>query len=77
MRLRIRDLREDLDLKQFEAAKGLYMDPATYCRYEAGKIDIPLSALIRMAIYYDTSIDYLVGLTDKSGRKIVESRDNH
>lgn len=60
------ELREDNDLKQEVVAKVLNVSQATYSRYETNEIDIPVSALIRLASYYNTSIDYLVGLSDKN-----------
>ena len=65
MRLRIRDLREDRDIKQEAIAKILYVRQATYSRYETGEIDIPVRTLIRLAEYYNTSVDYLVGRTNE------------
>ena len=61
---RIRDLREDKDLSQQMLAQFLHVTQATYSRYESGVLDIPSAALIALAQYYRTSIDYLVGLTD-------------
>ena len=63
MRLRIRDLREDNDQKQETIAKILNVRQATYSRYETGEISIPVTALMILAKHYNTSIDYLVGLT--------------
>lgn len=62
---RIRDLREDKDLSQEQLAKLLNVSQTTYSRYETGKIDIPSQSLIKLAKYYSTSIDYLVGLTNQ------------
>ena len=62
---RIRNLREDKDLNQVEIAKLLNIDQATYSRYENGLLDIPSSTLIKLAVFHNTSIDYLVGLTDE------------
>ena len=64
MRLRIRDLREDSDLKQQQIADYLHCDQSLYSKYERGEREIPLSAIIMLAQYYGTSIDYLAGLTD-------------
>lgn len=64
MRLRIRELREDNDIKQRELADLLHVRQATYSRYENGITDIPLDALIKLADYFNTSIDYLLGRTD-------------
>lgn len=66
MRLRIRDLREDSDLNQTQVAKLLNVSQTTYSRYENGVLDIPNEALIKLADFYNTSIDYLLGRT---GRK--------
>lgn len=61
---RIRDLREDADLKQKEIAAVLGIDQRVYSNYEIGKREIPVHLLILLADYYDTTIDYLVGRTD-------------
>ena len=62
---RIRDLREDRDLKQQVLADYLQCSQVCYSYYEIGRRDIPTDALIRLARFYDTSIDYLLGLTDE------------
>lgn len=62
---RIRNLREDKDLSQEDIAKILNISQATYSRYESGKLDIPSAALIQLSRFYETSIDYLLGLTDE------------
>lgn len=64
MRLRIRDLREDSDLTQREIADYLMCDQSLYSKYERGERVLPLEVAIRLADYYHTSIDYLVGRTD-------------
>ena len=61
---RIRDLREDNDLTQHQIATLLNISQSTYSRYENGELDIPIQMLIKLANYYNTSIDYLVNLTD-------------
>ncbi len=61
---RIRDLREDRDLNQTDVAKMLGMSQTGYSKYETGENDIPTTILIRLARFYDTSIDYLLGQTD-------------
>lgn len=61
---RIRDLREDNDLTQHQIATLLNISQSTYSRYENGELDIPIQMLIKLANYYDTSIDYLVNMTD-------------
>lgn len=61
---RIRDLREDRDLKQREIADILNCSQVCYSRYESGARDIPTDVLIQLAKFYNTSIDYLLELTD-------------
>lgn len=58
---RIRDLREDSDKTQREIAEFLNMQLTVYQRYERGEREIPLWAAIRLADYYNVSLDYLVG----------------
>lgn len=65
MNQRIRDLREDNDLKQKELACILSIAQTTYSGYERGRVNIPIPILIRLAKFYNTSIDYLLGLTDE------------
>ena len=60
----IRDLREDSDLTQTDMAKVLNCTQAAYSYYEIGKRDIPTQVLIKLAQYYKTSTDYLLGLTN-------------
>ncbi|MBE6917851.1 MAG: helix-turn-helix transcriptional regulator [Ruminococcaceae bacterium] len=62
---RIRDLREDRDLTQKEIAQMLGMSQTGYSKYETGENDIPTSVLIKLADFYHTSVDYLLGRTDK------------
>lgn len=61
---RIRDLREDHDLTQVQIARVLNMSQTGYSQYEIGKNDIPTRILIELAKYYNTSVDYLLGLTN-------------
>lgn len=61
---RIRDLREDNDLLQKDLANYLQCSQVSYSLYERGKRDIPTDVLIRLAVFYHTSTDYLLGLTD-------------
>ncbi len=61
---RLRNLREDKDLTQTEIAKILNISQTTYSRYESGVLDIPSLSLIKLAKFYKTSIDFLVGLSD-------------
>lgn len=61
---RIRGLREDSDLNQTELAKQLGMSQTGYSKYETGENDIPTVILISLARIHNTSVDYLLGLTD-------------
>lgn len=61
---RIRALREDKDLSQKRMATELSVAQTTYSDYELGKINIPLEALRKLALFHNTSIDYLLDLTD-------------
>ncbi len=61
---RIRDLREDKDITQRQMADYLQIHQTTYSDYEIGNLNIPVDVLIKLAKFYDTSIDYLVELTD-------------
>lgn len=63
---RIRDLREDRDLNQTQVAKMLGMSQTGYSKYETGENDIPTWVLIKLAQFYNTSIDYLLGQTNES-----------
>ncbi len=62
---RIRDLREDHDLKQRELADILICSQRVYSNYERGDLDIPTEVLIKLAKFYGTSVDYILGLTDE------------
>ena len=62
---RIRDIREDKDLNQKALAKLLNCKQQTYSRYESGEITIDIFRLITLAEFYNTSVDYLIGLTDE------------
>ena len=62
---RLRDLREDHDLTQTQVAKLLNMSQTGYSKYETGENDIPTHALLKLAEFYGTSVDYLLGCTDE------------
>lgn len=62
---RIRNLREDSDLYQRDLAEYLHCTQVTYSRYELGMRDIPTEVLIALAEFYNTSVDYLLVLTDE------------
>ena len=61
---RLRDIREDHNLNQTQVAQVLHNSQTTYSRYESGVLDIPSAALITLASFYGTSVDYLLGRTD-------------
>ena len=61
---RIRNLREDRDIRQSQMAEYLQVHQTTYSDYELGNLNIPIDVLIKLAKFHGTSIDYLVGLTD-------------
>lgn len=65
LHLRLRDLREDRDMSQTAMAKLLKCSQQTYSHYESHTTEIPLESLIFLAEYYDTSTDYLLGITDQ------------
>ncbi len=60
---RLRDLREDRDLKQKDLAQLLQVHQTTYSDYEPGELNIPVAVLHRLADFYGVSIDYLLGRT--------------
>ena len=62
---RIKDLREDNDIRQKELAERLHIHQTTYSDYERGKLNIPLQILNNLADFYNTSTDYLLGRTDE------------
>ncbi|MBE6815390.1 MAG: helix-turn-helix transcriptional regulator [Ruminococcaceae bacterium] len=63
---RVRDLREDNDYTQKQIAEILKIHQTTYSDYELGNLNIPVDVLIELAKLYNTSIDYIVGLTDET-----------
>ena len=62
--LRLRELRENNDLLQKSLAEHLGCTQQTYSRYETGELEPSIESLKKLAEFYDTSIDYLLGLTD-------------
>ncbi|WP_295215997.1 helix-turn-helix transcriptional regulator [Ruminococcus sp.] len=63
--VRIRNLREDMDMTQTDMAKVLFISQRTYSYYESGGHDIPTEILVRLADFYDVSVDYLLERTEK------------
>lgn len=61
---RLKDLREDKDLLQKDIAEFLNVSQTNYSKYELEKINIPVETLKKLALFYNTSIDYILGLTN-------------
>ena len=61
---RIRDLREDHDMKKIELAEKLDISERTLTRYESGECEPSVSVLIKLSLLFDVSIDYIVGIKD-------------
>ena len=61
---RLLELRKEKQLSQREVAQALQIHPHTYASYESGKHRIPLDTLVKLAIFFDTSVDYILELTD-------------
>ena len=64
MALRLKDLREDSDIKQKDIAEYLHIKQNTYSQYENGQRQLPIDVLLSLAKYYNVSTDYLLGLTN-------------
>ncbi len=64
LHLKLRELREKSGMSQNEMAKLLGCSQQTYSRYESHTTEIPLEKLVQLARYYDTSVDYLLGITE-------------
>ena len=62
---RLRDLREDMDMTQRELASHFHIGQNTLSQYENGQRQIPISLLIQLASYFNTSTDSLLGLTNE------------
>lgn len=62
---RLRDLREDADLNQTQVAKFLGMSQTGYSKYETGENDIPTQVLIKLAGFYKTTTDFILGISDR------------
>ena len=63
--MRLKDLREDMDLTQKQVADVLNVKQNTYSQYENGIHELPLDALIKLARFYGTSTDYILRLPDE------------
>ena len=62
---RLKDLREDNDLKQIDIAKKIGISQRGYSHYETGDNNIPINILIKLAYFYNTSIDYILNITNE------------
>ena len=65
MRMRLRDIREDHDMTQTALARQLHIKQNTYSQYESGQRQIPIEIIIQLALIFETSTDYLLGITDE------------
>lgn len=63
--MRLKNLREDRDIRQKDLAEYLHIRQNTYSQYENGQRQLPIDILIALAKFYNTSTDYLLGLTDE------------
>ena len=63
--MRLKDLREDADLKQTEIAEYLHIKQNTYSQYENGQRQLPIDVLIKLSTFYNVSTDYILELSDK------------
>jgi transcriptional regulator with XRE-family HTH domain len=68
MYTRLRELREDRDLSQKQVAGELGMSQTGYSKYETGENDIPTVVLRKLALFYNVSVDYILGETDQKER---------
>ncbi|MCL2698013.1 MAG: helix-turn-helix domain-containing protein [Oscillospiraceae bacterium] len=66
MNEKIRELREDKGLKQWQLAEYLNVDQSTYSDYETGELNVPVTVLVKLSSFYNTSTDYILDLTDNS-----------
>lgn len=64
--MRLKDLREDNDFTQKQIAELLNCKQNTYQQYESEKRQIPIDALKKLAIFYKTSVDYIIGFTNET-----------
>ncbi len=62
--MRLKELREDNDIKQQTVADYLHIKQNTYSQYESGKRQLSIDVLIKLSKFYNVSTDYILGLTD-------------
>ncbi|MBO5266998.1 MAG: helix-turn-helix transcriptional regulator [Ruminiclostridium sp.] len=73
---RIRNLREDNDIKQREIADYLHISQNTYSQYETGKISLSAETAVKLAKFYGVSVDYLLGLSDNKTTTNLSKTNN-
>lgn len=64
--MRLKDIREDKDITQREIAQHLHIKQNTYSQYENGNRALPIEILIKLSAFFETSTDYILGLTDEA-----------
>ena len=69
IKLRLRDLREDKDITQKELAELLHIKQNTYAQYENGQREIPLALLVKLARYFNVSVDFILYETNNPRRQ--------
>ena len=74
MKLRLRELRIEQGLTQEQVCKYIFVNQSMYCRYESGKLSLPLRSAEILARLYNVSMDYLMGLSDD---KVCGKEDNN
>ncbi|MBQ2828254.1 MAG: helix-turn-helix transcriptional regulator [Clostridia bacterium] len=65
---RIRELREDKDMSQTQIAQILSCSQRVYSNYERGELDIPTEILIKLSQFHQVSVDYILGLTNRTDK---------
>lgn len=71
---RLKDLRDDADLTQKEVAALLHITQQQYSRYETQMRELPIHLLYKLALFYNTSCDYILGLTNMKDRYPVKRK---
>ena len=66
---RLRDLREDKDLLQKDIAQVLETSQKQYSRWETGEQELPMHNFVKLAVFYDVSLDYIAGLTNSKKKE--------
>ena len=66
--MRLKEIREDRDITEGTISEYLNIKQNTYSQYENGQRQLPIDILVRLANYFDTSTDYILGITDVTER---------